>query len=102
MDATFTKAAQAYQNKPTPEKALTGDKSANPTQKFSDMVADAAHTAVENIAGGEKATMQAAKGEADLTDVVTAVTQAEITLQTVMSIRDTLVDSYKRVMQMPI
>jgi flagellar hook-basal body complex protein FliE len=40
--------------------------------------------------------------EADLTEVVQAVTSAEVTLQTVVSIRDRLVSAFQEIMRMPI
>ena len=102
VDISFAQAAKAYASKPTPEKVdFTATRSTG-ADKFAEMVSSAGQTAVANLQAGEKATMQAAAGKADLTDVVTAVTQAEVTLQTVMSIRDTLVESYKSIMQMPI
>jgi flagellar hook-basal body complex protein FliE len=45
---------------------------------------------------------KAVTGEADLTDVVTAVTNAELTLQTVVSVRDRLISAYQEIMRMPI
>jgi flagellar hook-basal body complex protein FliE len=41
-------------------------------------------------------------GEADLRDVVAAVNNAEVTLQTVMAIRDKVVDAYTQILRMPI
>jgi len=103
MDVSFSKAAQAYANKPTPESVKVGgsDKPSS-GDSFADMLSSAADSAVDSLQAGEKASMQAAAGTANMTDVVTAVTQAEVTLQTVMSIRDTLVNSLKQVMQMPL
>ena len=45
---------------------------------------------------------QAAIGKADLTDVVTAVTNAEMTLQTVTAVRDKVVSAYQEILRMPI
>ena len=103
MDVTFAKAAQAYANKPAAlggESATTGAKSAG--SSFADMLGTAAEGAVSTMKSGEVASMQAVSGDASLTDVVQAVTQAEITLQTVVNIRDTLIESYQRIIQMPI
>lgn len=46
--------------------------------------------------------MQAIQGKGNLTEVVTAVSQAELTLQTATAIRDRVVQAYQTVMQMPI
>ena len=39
---------------------------------------------------------------ADIGQVVTAVAEAEVTLQTVVSIRDKVLDAYKDIIRMPI
>ena len=46
--------------------------------------------------------MQALRGEANLTDVVTAVSRAELALQSATAIRDKVVQAYQEVMRMPI
>lgn len=51
---------------------------------------------------GEKASAQAVTGEASLTDVVEAVTDAEMTLQTVVAIRDRMLNAYQEIMRMPV
>lgn len=54
---------------------------------------------------GEKAEALSAKaitGQVEMTDVVTAVANAEITLQTVVAVRDKVVTAYQEIMRMPI
>lgn len=46
--------------------------------------------------------MQAIAGQGNLTDVVTAVTHAELALQTALSIRDRVVQAYQEVSRMSI
>ena len=56
-------------------------------------------------AGAESAesqSMQAIAGGGDLTDVVTAVSKAELALQTTVTIRDRVVQAYQDIMKMPI
>ena len=45
---------------------------------------------------------QAVTGHANLTEVVTAVSQAELALQTTTAIRDRVVSAYQDIMRMPI
>lgn len=40
-------------------------------------------------------------GQADLAQVATAVSEAEVTLQTVVAIRDKVVDAYREILRMP-
>ncbi|NWH08225.1 MAG: flagellar hook-basal body complex protein FliE [Alphaproteobacteria bacterium] len=51
---------------------------------------------------GEARMADSATGKADLVDVVTAVTQAEVTLETVIAIRDRMISAYQEVMRMPV
>lgn len=42
------------------------------------------------------------QGKADLVDVVTAVSSAQTSLETVMAIRDQVINAYQEIMRMPI
>lgn len=46
--------------------------------------------------------MQAISGNGSLTDVVTALSRAELALQTATAIRDRVVQAYQDIMKMPI
>ena len=50
----------------------------------------------------EVASTAGLSGHASVTDVVTAVAKAELTLQTAMTIRDRVVQAYQDIMKMPI
>lgn len=57
------------------------------------------------MAAGKQAEATALNGmakKAELVDVVTAVTQAELTLETVTALRDRMISAYQEVMRMPI
>jgi flagellar hook-basal body complex protein FliE len=69
---------------------------------FADMLASYANDAVDAIKKGEQATQLAAQGKADITDVVMAVSSAEMTLQTIVSVRDKVIGAYQDIMRMPI
>jgi flagellar hook-basal body complex protein FliE len=47
-------------------------------------------------------TQALATGKADMIDVVTAVSETEIAVQTMVSIRDKVIEAYQNIMQMPI
>jgi flagellar hook-basal body complex protein FliE len=47
-------------------------------------------------------TQALAAGKADMIDVVTAVSETEIAVQTMVSIRDKVIEAYQNIMQMPI
>ena len=69
---------------------------------FAEMVKSAAEGAIEQLEQGEKMSAQATVGKADLSDVVTAVSNAEVTLQTVVAVRDRVVQAYQEILRMPI
>jgi flagellar hook-basal body complex protein FliE len=69
---------------------------------FGDLVKTAATESISTLRAGEQASANAIIGNADLTDVVEAVTAAELTLQTVVSVRDRMMGAYQEIMRMSI
>jgi flagellar hook-basal body complex protein FliE len=69
---------------------------------FETALADALHNAVGTMRTGEAASAQGATGQGDLVGVVNAVTAAELTLETVVAIRDRVIAAYQDIMKMPI
>ena len=74
----------------------------DPAQNFSDLVNDAVSGAIDIGRKGEAMSAKAIAGQADLREVVTAVTNAEMTLHTALSIRDRMVQAYQDIISMPI
>jgi flagellar hook-basal body complex protein FliE len=50
---------------------------------------------VDALQNSEKAATNAATGKADLTSIVTAISKAEMMLQTVVTIRDKVISAYQ-------
>jgi len=69
---------------------------------FGDMVKEAALKSIETMRAGEAASARAVAGEASLPEVVQAITASEVTLQTVVAIRDRLAGAYQEIMRMPV
>jgi len=69
---------------------------------FADLVKSSLGDAIDIQRQGEQMSMKAAAGKADLTQVVTAVTNAEVTLQTVVAVRDKVVGAYQDILRMAI
>jgi flagellar hook-basal body complex protein FliE len=61
-----------------------------------------ASKAVATTRTAERMTVQASLGRADLTEVVTAVSAAEVTMQAVVAVRDRVVQAYQEILRMPI
>ena len=58
--------------------------------------------AMETGRTGEQTSLLAAAKKAELVDVVTAVSDAEVTLQTVTALRDRVIQAYQEIIKMPI
>ncbi|WP_207459441.1 flagellar hook-basal body complex protein FliE [Azospirillum sp. SYSU D00513] len=93
-------AAAAYAN--TAAKTAGSGMAPREGLSFGEVLQDAAKDAIGTMQKGEKMTGLAAVGQADLTDVVQAVTNAEVTLQTVTSVRDKVLSAYQEILRMPI
>lgn len=69
---------------------------------FAGALRAATETAVGSLRAGETESLKAAAGKADINEVVMAVSQAEITLQTVVAVRDRVIQAYQEILRMPI
>ncbi len=69
---------------------------------FGDVLAQSLEGAAEAQHTNEAVSLAAAAGKADMTDVLQAVTDAEMTLNTVVAVRDRVISAYKEIMNMPI
>jgi len=72
------------------------------TESFGSVLQNALDGAIETGHTAETQAMQAIAGEGNLTDVVTALSRAELALQTATAIRDRVVQAYQDIMKMPI
>ena len=69
---------------------------------FASMVNQALTDSVGSARKAEGLMTQHAQGKAELLDVVTAVSSAQASLETVMAVRDQVISAYKEIMAMPI
>ncbi|MFQ5972336.1 MAG: flagellar hook-basal body complex protein FliE [Alphaproteobacteria bacterium] len=69
---------------------------------FADLLKSVAGDVVETGRNAERVTAAAVEGKADIAEVVTAVTNAELTLQTVVAVRDRVIEAYQEILRMPI
>lgn len=69
---------------------------------FRETVAETAARAVATVVEGEKAAVQGLTGAMDAHQVVAAMSQAELTVQATIAIRDKMVQAYQDIMRMPI
>jgi flagellar hook-basal body complex protein FliE len=89
-------AAEAY------SRTAGGDASGGVPNGFGAAVTQALDQAVQAGHAADDQAMQALRGGGNLTEVVTALSHAEMTLQTATAIRDRVVQAYQDIIKMPI
>jgi len=72
------------------------------TSGFANVLQQFAGGTAETARKAEGQMMQAAAGKGDLVDVVTAITESEAALETLVAVRDRMIAAYEEIMRMPI
>jgi flagellar hook-basal body complex protein FliE len=102
--STISSALSAYTN----AAGAFGDTAANEAPAasggvdFASMIRQGAEAAIETGKKGEAMSEAALTGKADIRDVVAAVNNAQITLQTVVAVRDKVITAYNDILHMAI
>lgn len=86
----------------SPLGAASGTADSAESVSFADLLGNKVEESVQTLKSGEEMAAKAITGEADLTDVVQAVTDAELTLQTLVAVRDKMISAYQEIMRMQI
>jgi flagellar hook-basal body complex protein FliE len=94
---TPSTAAEAYSRNARAGNAVGGG-----LNSFGDAITQALGEAVQTGHNADDQAMNAISGKGNLTEVVTALSHAEMTLQTATAIRDRVVQAYQDIMKMPI
>ena len=100
--ANITDATNAYANvlknmtgaPQTPESSTSG-------ASFGDVLKSSLSSAIDAQHKSEQVSAAAVTGQANMTDVLQAVNDAEIALNTVLAIRDKVVQAYEQIMRTP-
>ena len=105
MSISATAAAQAYaavakNAATTPKVATTAAESQN--AGFGDLLKEAMDAVAETGKAADQTALNHVTGKADMVDVVTAVTETELAVQTLVTVRDRVISAYQEVMRMPI
>ncbi|MFC3077144.1 flagellar hook-basal body complex protein FliE [Phenylobacterium terrae] len=69
---------------------------------FADLVRNAINDVTQTSKAAETQIAAQVAGKAELIDVVTAISAAEASLETVMAVRDQVIAAYQEIMRMPI
>ncbi len=91
-------AANAYANTAKAAGASPLETAGN-KQTFGDMMKDIAISGINTLRNSETMSAKAVTGDAALPDVVQAVNAAELTLSTVVAVRDRMINAYQELMR---
>lgn len=80
--------------KPSPGQAQMPD--------FGALVEQALNGVVDSGKASEAAAAQAVSGQGNMVEVVTAVAESELALETLVSVRDRVISAYEEIIRMPI
>ena len=95
-------AVAAYAKSPQNAGAGMEARDAGQDSPFAGLVKGAIKEAVKIGEKQEAISLAAINDRADMNQVVTAVAEAEATLQVVVAVRDKVVDAYKEILRMPV
>ncbi len=102
MTVNISQAASAYAQAAAKSIDLGAAGAAPKGESFGDVMAQALASAANIGRQSETVSIQAVANQADLNEIVTAVNNAEMTLQTVIAVRDKVIQAYQEIMRMPI
>ena len=102
MSVTMVNAAGAYANAARAGSAPAMEARDAGGGSFASLLKEAAQDTLGALRQAEQMSAKAAAKEADLLQVVTAVNNAEVQLQTVVAVRDRVISAYQDILRMPI
>lgn len=100
MAVDFSSAVNAYANANRMLGGAGGDTKGG--ESFGKLLQNAATGVVDALGKSEKESLQAVTGNANLSAVTEAVTNAQMALQTVVAVRDRVIAAYQDILKMPI
>jgi flagellar hook-basal body complex protein FliE len=69
---------------------------------FAKLLGDAVQGVVDSGKVADARTMDMVNGKGDMVDVVTAISQTELAMDTMVAVRDRVISAYEEIMRMPI
>ena len=107
MSTPFNAVASAYNNaaklisdKNTSSLGGLGDKSQLPD--FGKLLAEGMQGVVDAGKTSDKLSLDLVNGKANVVDVVTAISQTELAMESMVAVRDKVISAYEEIMRMPI
>ncbi|WP_346914421.1 flagellar hook-basal body complex protein FliE [uncultured Roseibium sp.] len=103
--STPTIASNAYQMAARLAQATAGTEDLNPNRdspNFGQMVQNVVETVVDKGRDADQKSIGLVEGKTDVVDVVTAISETELALETMVTVRDRVISAYEEIMRMPI
>lgn len=97
--ANITDATNAYSAALTQLKKVSGDSAPVEGGSFGDLLKHSLTASIDAQKKSEQVSAAALAGKADMTDVLQAITEAEMALNTVLAVRDRVVQAYDQIMR---
>ena len=69
---------------------------------FAKLLSESVQGVVDAGKASDKMSLDLVNGKGDIVDVVTAISQTEIAMETMVTIRDRVISAYEEIMRMPI
>lgn len=74
----------------------------NSGPNFGEMLAETVQSIEDSGKQAEKMSMGLVNGDANVVDVVTAISETELAMESLVSVRDRVISAYEEIMRMPI
>jgi flagellar hook-basal body complex protein FliE len=97
-NSAYQMAARLAQQAPGVEDVNPGRSDVN----FGQMVQEAVETVVDKGRETDQKTIGLVEGKTDVVDVVTAIAETEVALETMVTVRNRVISAYEEIMRMPI
>jgi flagellar hook-basal body complex protein FliE len=69
---------------------------------FASLLADSVQSVVDTGRASDRQALDMVDGKANIVDVVTAISQTEIAIESMVTVRDRVISAYEEIMRMPI
>ena len=109
INAPFNAATAAYGNaqrlinqSARPQTDLTALANSSGGPNFADMLAQQVQGVVDAGATSDQMAMDMVNGKANVVDMVTALSQTEIAIESMVAVRDRVISAYEEIMRMPV
>jgi flagellar hook-basal body complex protein FliE len=106
MAIPFSSALAAYGRTQDLTKGLGGvaqqPKPASNTPDFGELVTQSIQNVVETGKKSDQLSIDMVNGQGNIVDVVTAISQTELAVESLVTVRDRVISAYEEIMRMPI